>query len=201
MDSGREARGVEPGDRSTLYGAAAAGDAGAAEALLQSYLPRLRAFVRARLAPELRARESDSDVVQSVCRELLQHRGGFSYRGETEFRGWLFTAAANKVKEKIRFHRQRKRDIGRERDAGTELLGEGSPSSAAIAQERVAELELALDALGPADREVIGLARLAELPMGEVAARLGKTEAAARKQLGRALLRLAAELRSRTARG
>ena len=190
----------------SLHGEAARGDAAAAERLLQGYLPRLRAFVRARLGPELRARESDSDVVQSVCRELLLHKEGFEYRGETEFRGWLFTAAANKVREKFRFHRQARRDAAREQPFESSAAplaagSSGSPSQGAIARERLAILEAALDALSEGDREVITLARLAGLPIAEVAARMQKSEAAARKQLGRALLRLGRELSLRRGEG
>ena len=189
----------------SLYGEVARGNSTAAERLLQSYLPRLRAFVRARLGPDLRTRESDSDVVQSVCRELLQHKDGFQYRGETEFRGWLFTAAANKVREKFRFHHQARRDSAREQpvESAANALVAGtsaSPSYAAIANERMAILEAALDTLGDSDRDVITLARIAGLPMPEVAARMGKSEVAARKQLGRALLRLGQELSKRRSR-
>ena len=171
--------------------------------LLQAYLPRLRAFVRSHLAPELRARESTLDLVQSVCRELLEHRDKFSYQGESEFRGWLFTSAVNKVREKIRFHHQALRDVNREATAGNDPLplaagSSATPSQAAMAHERIETLEAALDALSAADREVIALSRLAGLPMATVATHLGKTEVAARKQLGRALARLSAELRQRS---
>jgi RNA polymerase sigma factor (sigma-70 family) len=174
--------------------------------LLKEYLPRLRAFVRARLDAELRRRESDSDVVQSVCRELLEHRQGFEYRGESQFRGWLFTAALNKVREKVRFHHQPRRGMQREDQAGSSFApadphSSVQPSYAALAGERVALLEAALDTLSDGDREVIALARLAGLPIEDVATHLGKTVAAARKQLGRALLRLSAELQRRRAAG
>ena len=167
--------------------------------LLQEYLPRLRAFVRARLDPDLRRRESDSDVVQSVCRELLEHRAGFEFRGESQFRGWLFTTALNKVREKIRFHRQPRRGLQRETVADSSFAAADphssvQPSYAALAGERVAILEAALDRLSQSDREVIALARLAGLPMEQVAMRMDKSVLAARKQLGRALLRLSAEL-------
>ncbi len=187
-------------DATRLYVRATGGDAGAVDDLIAAYLPRLRAFVRSRLDAELRRRESDSDVVQSVCRELLAERGAFHYRGETQFRGWLFTAAANKVREKARLHGRAKRDFRREATNTEERALEGvpgdrtSPSHAALAHERVEILEAALDRLSDADREVIALARLAGLPIEEVASRVGKTMAATRKQLGRALLKLAAEL-------
>lgn len=183
-----------------LYAEAARGDGAAAQALLQRYLPRLRAFVRSRMSPDLRARESDSDIVQSVCRELIEHQEGFRYRGETEFRGWLFTAAANKVREKYRFHHQLRRGLGREEGAASEespLSAYTSPSHAAIVNERLAILERALDGLSESDREVVTLARLAGLPSEEVARRVGKTAAAVRQQLGRVLLRLGAVLAER----
>ena len=191
---------TDPVDASArLYAEASQGDARAAENLLQSYLPRLRAFVRASLTPDLRARESVSDVVQSVCREILEHKANFRYQGEAQFRGFLFTAAANKVKEKFRFHHQPKRDVRRENapvSAAPPPLAHSSasPSFAALAHERVEMLEAALDQLSEGDRQVISLARLAGLPIAEVAQRLGKTEVAVRKQLGRALTRLAAVL-------
>ena len=39
----------------------------------------------------LRAMESTSDIVQSVCREILQHKDRFQYPGEDGFRRWLYT--------------------------------------------------------------------------------------------------------------
>ncbi len=170
------------------------GDASVALALLQQYLPRLRAFVRSRLGPELRARESNSDVVQSVCRELIEDKDGFRYEGETAFRGWLFTTALNKVRAKVRHHRQDRRDQQREADSSRAMSvaddSRASPSHAALTNERVSILEAALDTLSESDREVIALTRLAGLPIADVATRLGKSIEATRKQSGRALVRL-----------
>lgn len=183
-----------------LFQDATRGDARAAVALLEDYLPRLRAFVRSRLGPELRARESYSDVVQSVCRELIEHQDGFRFEGETRFRGWLFTAALNKVREKFRYHHQPKRDPRREvvgdTAAGEALIDDRAarPSYVALANERAEILEAALDRLSEGDREVIALCRLAGLPVEQAAERLGKNVAATRKQLSRAIARLGAEL-------
>lgn len=166
---------------------------------MQDYLPRLRAFVRSRMPADLRRRESDSDVVQSVCRELVTIGDRFVDQGETRFRGWLFATATNKVREKLRFHRQQRRDHRRDEPVSTaDRLGPAatpSPPAVAFAEEHLRRLQAAIDRLPPGDREVVTLARLAELPVAAVAERLGKTEAATRKQLGRALLRLAALLR------
>ena len=67
------------------------------EERVQQYLPRLRAFVRARMSPAVRRRESCSDIVQSVCRELVENRSRLDFPDEARFRGWLFTAALTKV--------------------------------------------------------------------------------------------------------
>ena len=187
---------------SELFRRVAHGDAAALPALVASYLPRLRAFVRSRLDPRLRARESASDVVQSACREALEHGMTFEYRGEAEFRGWLFTTAWNKVREKLRYHEQPRRSLLREEriPAAVDSPDEGAntASEVAVFHERAARLEEALDRLDESDRDVVSLTRLAGLPVAEVARQIGKTEAATRKQLGRALLALAAELQKPT---
>ncbi|MHC5066858.1 MAG: hypothetical protein ACYTG5_23125, partial [Planctomycetota bacterium] len=59
----------------------ASADEACLDELLAGYLPSLRAFVRSRLRPELRLKESASDLVQSVCRELLTGETGFEFRG------------------------------------------------------------------------------------------------------------------------
>ena len=183
-----------------LYVRATNGDADALEELVQAYLPRLRAFVRVRLGSGLQRREASSDVVQSICRELFGARECFEFRGEAQFRGWLFTAALNKIREKHRRHHQARRDLGRELSQGDRPLGMVSdgaaadPLYAAIAKENAHLLESALDRLGEGDREVIALARLAGIPLTEIAARSERTPDAVRKQLGRALLRLSREI-------
>ncbi len=49
------------------------GDPESIEALLAEHLPGLRAYVRLRMGPDLRAKESASDLVQSACCEILEH--------------------------------------------------------------------------------------------------------------------------------
>ena len=52
------------------------------EQLLERHLPTLRAYVRRNLDAALADRESTSDLVQSVCREVLQSRGQYTFRGD-----------------------------------------------------------------------------------------------------------------------
>jgi len=56
----------------SLVHSASRGDGIAIDELLHRYLPGLRAFVRLRASPAVRAKESASDIAQSVCREVLE---------------------------------------------------------------------------------------------------------------------------------
>jgi RNA polymerase sigma-70 factor (ECF subfamily) len=187
---------------SGLFDRATRGDRPALDALLVRYLPQMHAFVHARLGPGLRPRESSLDVVQSVCRQLLASRPAFEFRGEERFRAWLFTAALNKIRERHRRAHDAKRDVRRELrvlDAGTaSVVAKGlSPSQAAIGAETAAAIAESLAALSEEHREVITLARFARLPHSLIAEAIGRTEAATRQFLGRALLALARELQRR----
>lgn len=193
---------MDPGGQwDELYARVHAGDVGALDALLIAYLPRLRAFVRARMDERLRQRESCSDLVQSVCRELVGAKAGFEFRSEAEFRGWLFTAALNKVREKHRFHRAERRDAGREAkaepgacvdvgDLAAASATVGTPSAAAMRNEELERLEAAFEQLPEDYREVVTLTRLARLSQRDVAVLMGRSADAVQKLLGRALLKL-----------
>ena len=180
---------------------AAQGDEQAMAQLLAKLLPSVRAFVRAHMGPQLRARESMSDVVQSVCRELLDARTPFEFRGEERFRAWLFTAALNKLNDKRSFHGQQRRDVRREdphADEASRLVASLlTPSVDAIGKETAEALQAALAALSEEHREVVTMARIVGLPHRVIAEVLGRSEIAVRQLLVRALLRLATELRRR----
>lgn len=188
-----------PQDRESTYAASLAGDPAALPRLLAAYLPNLRAFVRARIDQSFRQRESCSDIVQSLCVDLLGKQPEVAPRTEAEFRGWLFTAALNKVREHYRFHHRERRDLAREAapsdaDVSAIYATLATPSRVASAREHQQRVEAALDRLSEDHREVICLARIADLPYREVAARMGRTVGAVQMLLGRALLSLAAEL-------
>jgi RNA polymerase sigma factor (sigma-70 family) len=193
------ARGVQSDD-DALFAAARAGDSGAIERLIARYHPRLQAFVRLRLNDRLRAREATTDVVQSVCRELLEASPKFEFRGEEPFRDWLFTAALNKIRDKQRFHGRGKRDAARELPADDGLAQAASyltPSVDAIGQETAAALAAAFGELSEEHREVITLARIVQLPHAVIAESMGRSEPAVRQLLVRALLQLAQHLKRR----
>ncbi|MCC6782531.1 MAG: hypothetical protein IT457_06785, partial [Planctomycetes bacterium] len=72
---------------------AVAGDREAAAELLTPHLPALRAYLRLQASPLIRARESVADLMQSVCREILQDLAAFDATDESSLRRWLFVAA------------------------------------------------------------------------------------------------------------
>lgn len=188
-------------DFAGLVRAARDGDRAARERLLENYLPQIRAYVRLRSGPLLRQRESHSDLVQTVCRQLLQDLGDYRGEGgEASFKAWLFTMALRKLAERGRFHGAERRDPAREvpaaTDAGASPLLDCyasfcTPSRVAIAREEIARIEAGFDALSDEHREVITLACVVGLPHREIAHELGKTEEAVRKLLSRARARLA----------
>ncbi len=179
---------------------AARGDDQALAVLLQRHLPAIRAYVRTHMAPHLRARESVSDVVQSVCRELLTHQERFQHPGDSGFVAWLYTTARRKIQNRARDLGRDKRDFGRElaglsESAVAELGGAyariSSPSGRALRQEEIARLEAAIDQLPEEQREVVTLAHLVGLSRAEIGVQMGRTEEAVRALLHRAKARLA----------
>jgi len=192
----------EPPDHGTLVQQATAGDPVALDALVMQHVSALRAFIRLRTCNRVRQHESESDLVQSVCREVLEGAGNFDYRGHAAFKGWLFTAALRKIIEKDDYYTAKKRDVGKNVPLQrSSPEGEGhllaayssicTPSRAAEANEELERIELLFDELPEEYREVITLARVVGLSHAEIAVKMGRSEPACRQLLKRALVRLA----------
>lgn len=196
---------ADPDPTEQLAARARAGDRAALEALLQQHLPGLEAFVRLRVGRAFLPREGASDVVQSACRDAVLGMHGFRYGGEEGFRKWLFAIAARKVADKFEFHRAQRRDIGREVGATGPYAGTSEAASAIISRlsavtagpveaaegaEMLQQLEAAMDALEPDERDVVLLSRVAQLSRAEVAAAMGRSEASVRNLLHRTLVKL-----------
>ncbi len=178
---------------------ASQGALGAVEELLARYLPGLRGYVRRRAGGLIHAKESSSDVVQSVCREVLERLADerFDYRGEEAFRRWLYQAAVLKMRDRRRFYLAERRDAGREvaprggsTGAGLEpFRASGTPSQEVGRREEIARVQAALEQLPENYRRVIELAQLEGRSHREIAAELGISEANSRVLLSRALAR------------
>jgi RNA polymerase sigma-70 factor (ECF subfamily) len=189
----------------TLVARASSGDATAMEALLARHLPGLRAYVRLRAGPKVRAQESCSDLVQSVCRDVLGNLNGFRYEGEAAFRGFLCKAALRKIADRAEHWGAQRRDVAREVriDRGDHSADEallelyrrsGTPSEAASARETLDRIEAAFDALPDDKREAVVLERILGLPREEVARQMGRTPDAVRHLLFRGLAELSRRL-------
>ena len=187
---------------------ASQGDVRAVDSLLVRYLPGLRAFVRLRAGPLLTTKESSADLVQSVCRDVLENMGRFRYEGEAGFKRWLYKTALRKIADRYEYYRAQKRNAAREdhRDVHSADTGDEemlaacrsfyTPSHHAMAREELIRLERAFDQLSEEQREVIVLARMVGLSRAEIATEMGKTEGAVRTMLSRALAQLAEVLES-----
>lgn len=181
---------------------ASRGDRAAVEELLVRHLPGLRSYVRLKTGRLVRARENESDVVQSVCREVLQGAGEFRFGGEAGFRHWLFATAMRKILDKHKRHVADKRDVRREAAPPTDEDGEvpladerfASPSGVAIGHEQFERMAHAFDALPEDYTEVILLSRVVGLPRKDVAVAMDRSEASVRNLLHRALAELARHL-------
>lgn len=177
------------------------GDDSALEPLLVRHLPGLRAFVRARAGKLIRNREDNSDVVQSICREILDHKDRFQVPADNGFKRWLYLTALRKLQNRQEYWLTQKRDVGREAmhldgSQGDEALLDGyasiaSPSSELMAREAVERIEAAMDALPEEYREVLTLARMVGLSRAEIGEIMGKKEGAVRMLLFRAQAKLA----------
>ena len=182
--------------------AAAKGDAAAFETLFARNLPGLVAFVRSRLGARLAARESATDIAQSVCREVLEDLDDFEYRGEEAFRGWVYQQAVRKILDRTRYYGRDRRDVAREvaqRAAGdddlpslVDVLGTiATPSRHASAREELERFEAALATLPENQRDTVMMSRVLGMEYADIAEATGTTASAVRGLVARGLAAIA----------
>ena len=169
--------------------------------MLEAAIPNLKQFIRHHSGRVIRARECDSDIAQSVCREAVIDRAQFRYGGRRGLHRWLFTRARRKIQDRVRYYTADRRDVARETPLHSpdpsepgvlhEPVAATRPDEVVIEREVRLRLESALEQLPVEYREVVTLARLEGLSHAEIAERLGRSESATRKILHRALARLA----------
>ena len=170
--------------------------------LLLEQMPALMVFLRHHTGEELAARETVEDLAQSVCREVLQDSPALQFDDKNKFRAHLFLQALRKVVDRARFYRMAKRDRRRERPLPeTRSAGEVgvygrlvTGTQAAIARERLALVEKALQLLPEAQREAVLLSRVAGLSYEEIATQKGVAESTIRALAARGLTRIAFEV-------
>jgi len=167
---------------------AQAGDRDAFDHLARQVEPRLDALVRSRMSKEMRAALEPADVLQET---LLRAHGAiarFRWDGDDSLLRWLGAIAENVILN-VTKRLARRPALRLERDVAA---AGASPSKALRREERFDRLEEALRGLSADHRTVIRLSRLEGLPVRDIAARLGRSEAAVKNLLLRALKALRA---------
>lgn len=171
-----------------LVAAAVAGDTEALSGLLARYGPAVERALQ--ISPLWQSVLDLSDVMQVTYLEAFLQIGELQTPEEGAFVTWLRRMADNNLRDAIRGLEREKRPSPRNRvqPASVEdsltglyhLLGETTttPSRALNRQEIVAQLRDAIAALPPTYAEVIRLYDLEGLPIGDVAARLGRSTGA-----------------------
>ena len=157
--------------------------------LLPQHLRHLTAFVRTCMTRALRDQESASDLVGSICGDLLRESVRFEYRGEAQFLAWLRTVAANKIRGRLRSART----------TAVTLLEEPAGEQAtalqlAILVEDLGLLDRAMGMLPEHYRELLVRSHLRGQSRAEMAAGLQMSEAAVANMLVRARAKLAEKL-------
>jgi RNA polymerase sigma-70 factor (ECF subfamily) len=165
-------------------------------------------MVRVRMDRRLMARVDPSDVVQETLTDAAQGLDDYLQRRPLPFYSWLRQFAWDRL---VAMHRRHigavKRSIAREQRGAVPLPDESvvelaqrivasntSPSRRAIRHELRDRVHVALEELGPRDREILVMRHLEQMETAEIAAVLGITEGAVRVRHVRALERLRASL-------
>ncbi len=186
---------MDTDERQAVLEQARRGDAQAVGALLEGYRPYVRVLVRAFKDERLQGKVGESDLIQDALLEA--HRCFASFQGSTpaELAAWLRQIVIRSVGHTIRgFLGTEKRDLAREQavEGFAQLLARSgsTPSAVAIRHEQAARMAAALAQL-PDDMQQVLLGRHVDnLSHAEIAAKLGRTEAATRVLYTRALRKL-----------
>ncbi len=174
-----------------------AGDQEAAAELVRRYEPAIRLEVRRRLNdPSLYPLLGSMDVCQSVLASFFVRAalGQFDLEQPGQLLGLLVAMARNKLAGHVRRQHRQRRDSRRRADHAEERLAQcaGDPPPDRVVEGREL-LQKVREALTEEEKELADL-RAEGLTWPEVAARLGGEAQARRRQLSRALDRVAAQL-------
>jgi RNA polymerase sigma-70 factor (ECF subfamily) len=188
-----------------LLSQAAAGDMQALGELFGRHSDRLRRLVQVRLDRRLQGRVDPSDVVQETYLELARALPQYVRNPPMPFFLWLRCLTGRKLQVLHRRHlgsqmRAAHREISMaggtlpradSESLAAQLLGDlTTPSHAAMRAELQRQVQAALNALEPLDREVLALRHYEQLSNAEIAVVLDLSAAAASNRYVRALKRL-----------
>lgn len=190
-------------DATELIRRARGGTTDALGLLLDRYANYLGLLARVQVGRRLQGKIDPADLVQETFLEAHRHFAGFRGQSEPEVAAWLRQIMAGVLSNLLRrYLGTQGRDIRLERELAGELdrssqaFDRGladpgpTPSKLAVGRERAVLLADALGRLPDDYKEAIVLRNLEELPFGEVAKRMGRSEDAVQKLWVRALAKL-----------
>lgn len=186
------ATGSSPTDEE-LLAAARQGDAAALEALLVRYQPHLYRF-GLRMCGNV---DDAGDVAQESL--IAMARSLRDFRGDSSVASWLYTIARRfciKKRRRSKFAPAREESLDAQGTDTAQRLADPAPSpeQTATNRELAAALTRAIDALDPAQREVLVLRDVEGLPAPEAARVLGISVDAVKSRLHRARVAIRQEL-------
>ena len=166
---------------------------------VEDYRDYLHLLARLQLDPRLRGKVDPSDVVQLTLAKAHQNRAQYRGRTAAEQAGWLRRILANTLVDAARKHQRELahgRSLEQAVDASSARLeawlaaDQSSPSELAARQEQLLGLARALARLPEDQRSAVEQHHLQGDAVAEIAARMGRTEAAVAGLLRRGLKRL-----------
>lgn len=181
-------------------GAALAGDRAARLEILQTCRDYLLFVANEELDARLRVKCAPSDIVQNALAKAVENFDGFQGDNEKALLAWLRRIMKNEIVDVQRALHADKRDVRRENaaDADPNLaefrLGvvdpDQTPATQAALMEDIGRLQEALEQLSPDYEDVIRMRNWERLTFAEIGQRMGRSEDAAKKLWGRALIKL-----------
>jgi RNA polymerase sigma factor (sigma-70 family) len=156
------------------------------EVLYKQYCTRVYQYLRAHLNND----EDASDLTQQVFFQVWLHL--YSYRVERgSLATWILSIAHHRL---VDFYRAARCSVS------WNVLPEMTaidldPEAQLISTEELSLIKGLLDALSPFERNLLALRFVARLPIAKIAALLGKSEEATKKQLARLIRRLQEQYR------
>ncbi len=163
------------------------GDRSAAQVLIARAVPPLRRWSRGRVPHYARGTADTEDVVQDAVLGTFKRIERFEHRTVGALQAYLREAVMNRIRDLIRSSRRRGITVELKDDLPLQDL---SPLEVAIRAEKSERFLKALQALSPADRQVIVWRIELGYTVSEISERLGKSKAAAGMTVSRALQRL-----------
>lgn len=157
---------------------AKAGDAGAFGELYSRYAGLILRYLYVRVHEQ----EGAQDLTQEVFVRVIKGIGGFEYRGEKSFLGWLYTIAGNVLIGQAR----RKRAVSTPLDESLELVDPRGQDAVRSIFDRVA-LDQAIAQLTEDQQQVLTLKFFADMTNQEIALLIGRSEGAVKALQHRAL--------------